>query len=473
MTTDDRNVVLLCLDSVREDVFRRRATRLRGRADIVYTECRAASGWSVPSHASMLTGDLPSEHGIHVHQQDFSELNSTETFLHDLPHYTFGVSANTYASSAFGFDTLFDRYTNVSPNRRFPKGMDVARFGKFNDATGVQKYVAYLRAALKHDHPVLSLLNGAFDRLDEWAVDAPIPKPFDDGAKIITREFERSVDISPEPFIGFANLMDAHSPYHHVYGYNRDFHNASNTWSSSRYDNHTVNTADDITPFREDLSTTRGVYSAAVDYLDRTLDSLVDNLLVETDCKTTIVVTADHGENLGFDDDGGLVGHRGSLSEGLLHVPLIIINAPDDLGVVNERVSHLSLPRLLVGLATGTHPDVTDDVVRAERVGSLLPRDIDPDSDAGRYWNRMIRVVYDTEWKHEWDSEGGSALHRLNSEHPNWQEATEESINTDKLDQIHFRTPLEQYKREARANESVPDVDEATLSRLEDLGYVQ
>ena len=470
--TDNRNVVLFCLDSVREDVFRRRATRLRARANALYTECRAASSWSVPSHASMLTGTLPSEHGIHVHQQDFSELNSTDTFLADLPHHTFGVSANTYASSAFGFDTLFDRYTNVSPNRRFPEGMDVARFGKSNDATGLRKYAAYFDAALKHDHPMLSLLNGAFDRIDEWTVNAPLPKPFDDGAKIIAREFGRGVDASPEPFFGFANLMDAHSPYHHVRGYDRDIHDASNTWSSSRYHNLAVNTSHDLTPYNEDLRTMRDVYAAAVDYLDRTLDSLVDSLLAETSSKTTVVVTADHGENLGLAGDEDLVGHRGSLSEGLLHVPLIIINAPEDVGMVEEHVSHLCLPRLLTGLANGTLPDVTDGVVQAERVGSLLSSGVDRDSDEGQYWDRMIRAVYNTNRKYEWDSEGGSAVYRLDAERPNWQGATEDSVNVDALDEMHFEAPIKQYKREARTGESKPDLNEATLNRLNDLGYV-
>ena len=106
---------------MRKDYFDRFAPRLVASADSRFEDCRAASGWSVPSHASLLSGSLPSTHGIHAFTPRFNALDTTETFLDDLPdHRSVGVSANVYASSAFGFDTLFSEFVDVCATNGIP-----------------------------------------------------------------------------------------------------------------------------------------------------------------------------------------------------------------------------------------------------------------------------------------------------------------------------------------------------------------
>jgi arylsulfatase A-like enzyme len=101
---NDRNVVVICLDTVRQDYFEQHATELPSRADVRYSNCRAPSSWTVPSHASFLTGTLPHEHGAHAYNTTFERISEEETFLGDLDHRTLCVSANPYVSSAFGAD---------------------------------------------------------------------------------------------------------------------------------------------------------------------------------------------------------------------------------------------------------------------------------------------------------------------------------------------------------------------------------
>ena len=72
-----RNVVVLCLDTLRKDTLDRLARRLSALADVSFENCRAASGWSVPSHASMLTGQLPSEHDVHALNPKLDEFRLT------------------------------------------------------------------------------------------------------------------------------------------------------------------------------------------------------------------------------------------------------------------------------------------------------------------------------------------------------------------------------------------------------------
>ena len=468
-----RNVVLVTLDSVREDFFREYAPRLRERADIAFSQCRAASGWSVPSHASMLTGQLPHQHGIHVYDRDFSGLAREDTFFEDLPnHRALGASANVYASEAFGFDAPFDAYRSVSPDRRFPDGMDVERWGQDCDEDGIARYAAFVRAALGHDHPLASLGNGILVEIAHRVADAPFPTPFDDGARLVAKESRRLVGDESEPFVLFTNFMDAHGPFYHVWGYDDDLHDVPRSWDSGDYSTHTLNTEGVTDENRHHIENTRGLYGAAIDYLDRQVCDLVDWLHANTERETTIVVTADHGENLGYPADEELLAHKGVLTEGLLHVPLLVLNAPDSNVDLDESryVSHLELAGLLVGLAKGEVPDPTAGRIPAERIGSNMADNASEEDRAE--WDRMIRVVYDGDRKYQWDSEGGRRRYRLDAGRPNWQEPIEGEVSVSDIEPEFFDNPLREYKREARDRATDVAVDDATQDRLEDLGYL-
>jgi arylsulfatase A-like enzyme len=65
-----------------------------------------------------------------------------------------------------------------------------------------------------------------------------------------------------------------------------------------------------------DLRRFRALYAASVDYLNRQVSAFVRDLLA-TAPETTVVVTADHGENLA-DDAERLFDHVSSLSEAVL-----------------------------------------------------------------------------------------------------------------------------------------------------------
>lgn len=66
------------------------------------------------------------------------------------------------------------------------------------------------------------------------------------------------------------------------------------------------------------------LYRATVDYLDRCIADFVRSV----DSNTTVIITANHGDNVGTETDERLANHKSSLSEGVLHVSLGIINSP-------------------------------------------------------------------------------------------------------------------------------------------------
>jgi len=465
-----RNVALLCLDTVRKDYFDEYAWRLQERADLDFSQCRAASSWSVPSHASMFTGELAHEHGVHTHNRDFGTLSREDTFLGDLPDYrALGTSANVWAGSSFGFDDLFDDFSDISPDRRFPDGIDVAMFGQRCDETGIGRQAAFARAACSHDHPLASLANGVLVQLDDWFDRLPVANPFDDGASIIAREARSQVSASTEPFALFANFMDAHGPLSHVRGYDRSLHDAPLTWTSEMKTLSDAIDRDDQT----EINRYTGLYAAAIDYLDRQVCDLVDWIYEATDHETTIVVTSDHGDELGTDADEGRWGHvDSSLSEGLLHVPLLVLNAPDGWQAVNESryVSHLSLRELLVGLASDGVPDVTADRITAERIGhsgSLAT----VSEKRGTESDRLLRAVYEDERKFVWDSQGGRDVYRLDPDRPCWQTKTDETFDPGEFVEFFNDDPTEVKRRAVDADPETM-IDEATMDRLNELGYV-
>jgi hypothetical protein len=484
-----RNVVLVCLDTVREDTFREHATRLRGRADVVLEGCRAASSWSAPSHASMFTGRLAHEHGVHAYHREFSGLSRADTFLGDLPdHRALGTSANVWAGASFGFDGLFDDFSEVSPDQRFPEGIDVARFGQECEAEGLAKQAAFLRAALAHEHPAKSLANGALVQLDDWFARAPVAKPTDDGASILVREALSQVEASTEPFALFVNFMDAHGPMRHVRGYDRSLHDAPNAWSSEST-NWTAAAArgDDAL-----LERYRGLYAAAVDYLDRRVCAFVDRLHEATDLETTVLVTSDHGDNLARPGERDLWGHTESaLTEGLLHVPGVVLNAPapdggdagagDAVGeggrgttTVTEPFSHLALGDLLVGYANGERREraLAGTPVLAERAGhSGKQHRMD---ERPPETNRVLRAVYESaERKVVYSPDAGEA-YRLDPSRPCWQAEAGSVDEAERaaLDGARFGESIAAFRRRAAADAGEVSMTAETRDRLDNLGYL-
>lgn len=468
-----RNVVLICLDTIRKDYFDEYAPRLQELSGVSFEQCRAASAWSTPSHASMMTGELPHKHGIHTHNRTFHELSREDTFLGELTdHVALGASANVYASSTFGFDTIFDEYSDVAPHRRYPKGMDMEKFIQERELSGLARYAEFLREAINHPHTFQSLANGGLFKLNDILRRAPVPKLLDDGASIVTKEALAMVDDVDDPFFLFTNFMDAHGPVHHVLGYDRDLHSAPNTWTSFEFDDWEINVDGPAEKHRQHLQNHRELYAAAIDYLDRKVSSFIKEIQKESDRETTFVITADHGENLAFESDNELFGHTSSLTESLLHVPCYIVNPPGGYeSEMHDYFSHLELGELITGMAREETPSVVSDRVFAELVG-IGVGGAPNDPEEHRYWDRMLRCAYEDDQKFVWDSLGGNSKYQLDHSRPCWQEQIDDEAEIPQWARDRFEIEIETYKQQAKDNETGIDVGAAAESRLKDLGYL-
>jgi len=471
-----RNVVLIILDTVRQDYFLEHATRLQSMSDVSFTQCRAASSCSVPSHASILTGELPHKHGIHSTAVDYSQLNETTTFFRGLSdHRTVGVSTNTFAGTPFGFDQLFDEFVDVSWTRRFPDGLDAREFVMTTDASGVSFYADFLKTALGHDHTLATLSNAALAKLDMVFSKLPVPKLLDDGGKTALRTAEKRIERESGPFFLFLNLMEAHTPHQPTRAYDSSLYEAPSNWSSIDGINQWDVNRGGIEGQKTEVEYFRDLYATAIDYLDREVTGFIERVREATDRETTFVITSDHGENLGYAADDTMMGHTSSLSEGLLHVPLTLVNPPEGYDATETGcVSQTELGSLVTGIADGRTPDVFDDRIAAERITTTNSPDVDEEEQ--RYWERTLRCVYDGNRKWVWDSLGECLEYELDHERTNWQRRTaNEGASVPAWATAFFSETIDEYRE--RSGSGIGrgidgDINEATRSRLEELGYL-
>lgn len=482
-----RNVALIVLDTVRKDTFDEYATQLQAASGTSFEQARAASSWSVPSHTSIFTGQLPHQHGVHAESFDstfsFASIDLDETFLGELPEYrTIGLSANSYMNQVFGFDALFDEFADFSIGSHihenlFTDGLGVREFlASTDEPIAAKRYLGFLWACLTHDRPLKSVANGIWSQIGPTVKRLPVPEIVDDGARNIAGT-ARDRATESEPLFLFANFMDAHTPLRNLIQFDQSLHSAPNDWSSNELDKWELNKDGVAT---EDYTRNyRQLYAAAVEYLDRVVTDLIDDTQHATERETTFVIVSDHGHNLGYDADGGLFHHTGSMTEGVMHTPCEVINPPDGYPEsVSEYFSHLELGELIVRLA---HEKPFDDALTAEWIPAEtvgLPGTDNPTwgreftDDEYAYWNRMIRCAYHEHTKVEWSSLDEWDEYELDPDRPSWQRSIADDVTPVADATALFEENLMSYKRQAAATEQDLAFDDSVESQLQELGYL-
>ena len=271
-------VVLVTLDTLRYDSFaggpagpslmpRTRGRAARGRT---FERAFAATSCTQPSHASMLTGLHPWEHGVTRNGLVLAEARRTVAeSLAQAGFETFAVVASVPVSARFGFGQGFQRFAEP-----------------FTEGFGA----------------------------DAWeGMEVPGGR-FYARAETVTDEALRQLDRAQgrRQFL-WVHYFDPHSPY-------GDSGSAARALTPAEVLRRMADAgaraglADEV----------RELYGRDVEALDRSLDRLLARL--ETDrarFDTHVVVTADHGESLGEDQ---VIGHGNHLSPEQIRVPLFILS---------------------------------------------------------------------------------------------------------------------------------------------------
>lgn len=393
----ERNVLLLSLDTVRKDYFERYATRLRELADLEFEQWRSASCSTVPSHFAMFTGEHPYE----LSNQHFDSLSKRDTFLSDLGAAgTVCVNSAPVLGDGSGFAELFDESHEIRPYRRFARGLNPREYSG--------KYFHFLTDALRDEAPTASLRNGVAAKLYNLFEDLGLPSLVDSGTAAEIRQIQEVTQRESEPFFAYANIMEAHAPLRDFIGYRKEIADPPRGWDSSSYDAEDIRygrgTPDRVTTHASFLETYRAVYAAAIDYVDRLLSEALTAIQRSTRYETTVIITADHGEGLGYASDAYHLGHLNSLAESVVNVPCLLLNPPEGVSEEEGFYSHRQLEELIRTLATDEST-----VKPRNHCTTEFVCDIEDDGIPAveqELVNRVIRSAYRNDEKVIWDSLG-------------------------------------------------------------------
>ncbi len=179
------------------------------------------------------------------------------------------------------------------------------------------------------------------------------------------------------PWFAFVNLMECHAPYLPPRPWNDlgPLGRARATIDARRYQSHAA--VVDACLGHGDVPTSslermRHLYGRSIAMMDAWLGRVCDHLGGAGGLADTLVlVTSDHGENLG---ECGRLGHTLSVDERLLRVPLVAAGAALDEAGIDEVNTVADIPRLIAS-AVGLHrhpwsrPACPDGVVLAQNDG--------------------------------------------------------------------------------------------------------
>jgi arylsulfatase A-like enzyme len=264
------HILLVVLDTTRRDRlslygYERPTTpnldRLAAEST-VWDEAYATSTWTSPSHASLFTGLFPAAHGVTQSAWELRpELETLAERLRASGYRTAGVVGNPMVGRGFGFDQGFEEFRETWRERRSEE---------------------QLHPALEHLERLLA-------------------------------------SDDPRPLFAFVNIIEPHSPYtsgvEHRGEFLRhpDLELFNNQWRAYY--------AGEARFEPRELEHLGDVYDAGLRYVDGLVGAMVDLLRARGALDDTVlVVTSDHGENLGEHEH---LDHVFSLYEPTVRIPLL------------------------------------------------------------------------------------------------------------------------------------------------------
>jgi arylsulfatase A-like enzyme len=354
--------VVVVLDTVRADHtsaygYHRNTTphlaRLSARG-IRFERAYATGHWSLPSHASLFTGLLPSRHGAHT---EHPALDSQHPTLAEL-------------LAGHGYETA-----NFTGNAWIGPGTGMTRGFQLNHEAWRRYHV-----------DIMLLANRIY-----YALMAP---DWDKGGADILAGIRRwlSERDATRPYFLFVNFYEPHGPYQHVpRAFRRRYTDVDLSLRALEVIGNRVMTAtqNGHRLSAEDAATGRDLLDGAI----AAADALLGELLELVGDEPIVVVLSDHGELFG---EHTLYGHSNTLYEPLIRIPMVIAGGALPQGLVAEEVvSLVDIMPTLLDLA-GIEGPAVDGI-------DLRPL-LREDGDLGRQWVRAEQFSKDTlarGWAHQ------------------------------------------------------------------------
>jgi len=384
---------------------------------LVFDDVVSAAGYTVPSHASMFTGLLPSEHCTSGDETALSNAHTTlAERLHASGYATFLYAENPHLTRQTGFAQGFERSEHPWSERHIERAMGILRDKVRGDASSE---LTDRVAAMERGESALT----------PWNV-----KAAGELAEVALLDFLDDLEAG-RPFFAFVNYMEAHRPYIPPRRYRERFLDDEAVERSYAVDRSWSTIWEFTFGQRElpeaDLELTRATYDAALAELDDLFASLLTALDERGALDNTVVVlTSDHGEHLG---EQHMFDHQSTLYESVLRVPLVIhhpkLVSP---GRRSDPVMNFDVFPTLLELAGAALPEGARISARsllspeadrarlaeepaAESSGVRAMRSLHPGWDPTP-WIRSQRALYLGRYKWIASSTGASELYDLRSD---------------------------------------------------------
>ncbi len=282
----------------------------------VFDNAFSTSSWTLPAHASMLTGRPAYEHGADRSARLGDEYLLLSEFLRHRGYATGAFTGNDiWLSGAYGFDRGFLRF------RVMTVWSDAAR-----SIWGRKIYSQLLNRMGLHHLPVRK------------------------SAAMVNAEFTGWLDDYPgRPFFALLNYFDVHDPY----------------WPPPPFDaKFRGQPVPNSTPEREAHKNSINSYDGLVAYLDQQFGALMAELERRGLARNTVVIlTADHGESLG---DHKLTQHGDALYRELVRVPFIVAGPGFPAGKrVGAAISVQQIPATVASLLCSGPASAQTDAYKA------------------------------------------------------------------------------------------------------------
>jgi len=441
------NVVLIVMDTARQDRLsaygynRETSPNLARLAEesTTYTRAYTPGGWTPPAHASLFTGLFPIAHQT---TQEAWKLGDQLTTLAEV------FKSHGYKTMAIVENPMLNTRNNF--NQGFSTYVETWRFRDQDDG----------------DTPSLLRKN------------------------LAGRNASRPVFL-------FINLIEPHSPYnsskqfYYEYVTDRTINVEANMWPEYFLGER---------PFSQgEIRHLNELYDAELLYTDYVLGQIMEEMRkANLWDDTVLIVTSDHGENIG---DHDMMDHVFSLHESVIRVPLVIRYPRLFVeGVREESPVQLTdiFPTLLgiIGVETARYPNQGTNFLdrpKEEKAAVFseyyypkqvldgiakkgLIQDEKQSTPLDRY-KRRIRAVIQGDMKLIWGSDGNHELYNLRldpGEHQNLIDDPTEAETRRKLlvllDNFVARYDMNTKKTAPVKNEAL---DPATRDRIKSLGYMQ
>ncbi|MFS8882861.1 sulfatase [Synechococcus sp. R55.3] len=347
------NILLIVLDTQRADrlsCYWSEAERARqlptspnldrlAAESTLFERAIAPAQWTIPSHASLFTGEYPSTHQTVQADLELSPALPTLAELLQLSGYTtvgfcnnplVGILKNGLRR---GFETFYN-YGGALPTRP-PEGNPLpaplnrwlAAYTQFWRRLSYPVQNAFARSDTLFQLALHPWFASLWTRLVNFKGNTAAS--IADLNRYLQQMARRRSDPGARPFFCFVNLMEPHLPYWPPEPFVQKYapYFKSNREARDFLRQYNAQPYRWMAPLPEPLSplqaqVLRDIYDAEVAYQDHLLGSVFDTLRhTGLEQNTLVAIVADHGEGLGEHD---FVGHAFVVYEELIRVPLIL-----------------------------------------------------------------------------------------------------------------------------------------------------